>query len=65
MEVLMGKYRFVVGQKVRIRTSEYASIACKKHAGEIVTIKSRCEFTYAYELEELDDLWMDGCFEAI
>ena len=61
----MGRYRFEVGQKVRIRGGKYASIACKEHAGEIVTIKARCEFTWAYELEELDDLWMDGCFEPI
>lgn len=61
----MGKYRFKVGQKVRIRGGKTSSIGCKEHKGEIVTIKSLCKFTWAYELEELDGLWMDSCFEAI
>lgn len=61
----MGKYRFSVGQKVRIRSGVNASIGCKENAGKIVTIKSFCKFTWAYELEELDGLWADGCFEAV
>lgn len=61
----MGKYRFSVGQKVRIRGGKTASIGCNEHKGEVVTIKALCKFTWAYELEELEGLWMDGCFEAI
>ena len=61
----MGKYRFDVGQRVRIRAGKSASAGCKKHAGEVVTIKSRCKFTWAYELEELDGLWKDDCFEVM
>jgi hypothetical protein len=61
----MGKYRFKVGQQVRIRAGKNASIDCQLNAGKVVTIKARCTFTWAYELEELDGLWMDGCFEAI
>lgn len=61
----MNKYRFKVGQKVRIRGSKTSSVGCKEHAGEVVTIKSLCKFTWAYELEELDGLWQDGCFEVI
>lgn len=61
----MGKYRFEVGQKVRIRGGRTASIGCKENAGKIVTIKSLCKFTWAYELEELDGLWMDSCFAPI
>ena len=61
----MGKYRFAVGQKVRIRSGKSASVGVKENAGKIVTIKSRCNFTWAYELVELDGLWLDGCFEVI
>lgn len=61
----MSKYRFDVGQKVRIHTTKTSSVGCKKHEGKIVTIKSRCKFTWAYEIEELDGLWMDSCFEAV
>lgn len=61
----MGRYRFIVGQKVRIRGGKAASIDCQLNEGKVVTIKSRCVFAYAYELEELDGLWMDGCFELI
>lgn len=61
----MGMYRFDVGQKVRIRATKTSSIGCKENKGKIVTIKSLCKFTWAYELEELDGLWMDGCFEAV
>ena len=61
----MRGYRFVVGQQVRIRASKTASTGCKENAGKIVTIKSRCKFTWADELEELDGLWMDSCFDII
>ena len=61
----MRDYRFNVGDKVRIHATKTSSVGCKEHAGEIVTIKSRCKFTWAYELEELDGLWQDGCFEAV
>ena len=61
----MGGYRFNVGQKVRIRAAKTSSVGVKEHDGEIVTIKSRCKFTWAYELEELDGLWQDGCFVTV
>ena len=61
----MSRYRFDVGQKVRICGGKTASIGCKENAGKIVTIKSRCKFTWAYELEELDGLWMDSCFSIV
>ena len=61
----MRDYRFSVGQKVRIHATPTSSVGVKDHDGEIVTIKSRCKFTWAYELEELDGLWQDGCFEVI
>ena len=61
----MYKYRFAVGQKVKIRGGKTASIGCKESVGKIVTIKSRCKFTWAYELEELDGLWMDSCFSIV
>jgi hypothetical protein len=61
----MSKYRFEVGQKVRIRGGNTASAGVNEHKGEVVTIKSLCKFTWAYELEELDGLWQDGCFEAV
>lgn len=61
----MCKYRFEVGQKVKIRGGKTASIGCKENKGKIVTIKSLCKFTWAYELEELDGLWQDACFEAV
>ena len=60
----MRKYRFEVGQKVKIHATKTSSAGVKEHDGEIVTIKSRCKFTWAYELEELDGLWQDGCFVA-
>jgi hypothetical protein len=61
----MGKYRFVVGQKVRIHATKTSSNGCKEHDGKVVTIKSLCKFTWAYELEELDGLWQDGCFSTV
>lgn len=56
-------YRFNVGDKVRIHATKTSSLGVKQHDGEVVTIKSRCKFTFAYELEELDGLWQDRCFE--
>lgn len=61
----MRKYRFEVGQKVRLRATQTSSVGLKEHDGKIVTVKSRCKFTWAYELEELDGLWQDSCFEAV
>lgn len=61
----MNAYRFKVGQKVRIRGGKTSSVGCKENKGKIVTIKSLCKFTWAYELEELDGLWQDGCFDAV
>jgi hypothetical protein len=61
----MNAYRFKVGQKVRIRGGRTSSVGCKENKGKIVTIKSLCKFTWAYELEELDGLWQDGCFDAV
>lgn len=61
----MKEYKFRVGQKVIIRAGKNASNGCKAHAGEIVTIKARCPFTWAYELEELDGLWSQSCLKAI
>lgn len=61
----MRKYRFDVGQKVRVRATPTSSIGVKEHDGKVVTIKSRCKFTWAYELEELDGLWMDSCFIVV
>lgn len=61
----MNAYRFKVGQKVRIRGGKTSSVGCKENKGKIVTIKSLCKFTWAYELEELDGLWQDGCFDPV
>ena len=61
----MRKYRFEVGQKVRIHATKTSSLGVKEHDGKVVTIKARGKFTWAYELEELDGLWQDNCFEAI
>lgn len=61
----MNAYRFKVGQKVKIRGGKTSSVGCKENKGKIVTIKSLCKFTWAYELEELDGLWQDGCFDAV
>ena len=59
------EYKFHVGQQVVIRASKNASAGCKAHAGETVTIKARCPFTWAYELEELDGLWSQSCLKAV
>lgn len=61
----MNAFRFNSGDKVKIRAKKSSSPDVKAHDGEIVTIKARCVFTWAYYLEELDDLWTDGCFEPI
>lgn len=61
----MGKYRFEVGQKVKVRGSKTSSAGCKALAGKVATIKSLCPFTWAYELVEYEGLWHDNCFEAI
>ena len=61
----MNAYRFKVGQKVRIRGGKTSSVGCKENKGKTVTIKSLCKFTWAYELEELDGLWQDGCFDPV
>ena len=59
------RYRFSAGDRVRIRGSKTASVGVKEHAGEIVTIKRRCPFTWAYELVELEGLWHGNCFEEV
>ena len=56
-------YRFKAGDKVRIKVTATASENALKHQGEVVTIKEKCSFAYAYLLEELPDLWQDGRFE--
>lgn len=61
----MKDYRFAVGQKVKIHATKTSSVGVKEHDGKVCTIKSRCKFTWAYELEELDGLWMDNCFVAV
>lgn len=58
-------YKFNVGDKVRIHATKTSSLGVKEHNGEIVTIKARCSFTWAYELEELDGLWAQGCLKTI
>ena len=59
------RYRFNVGDRVRIRATKHSSIGVKEHAGEFATIKCRCPFTWAYELIELPGLWHDNCFEEV
>lgn len=58
-------YRFNEGDKVRIVLKDpSASTGVHEHAGEIVTIKEKCPFTWAYEVEEYPcQWWADGCFE--
>lgn len=58
-------FRFNTGDKVKIKAAKTSSVGVKLHDGEIVTIKARCKFTGAYELEELDGLWHDHCFQKI
>lgn len=59
------RYRFNSGDRVCIRASKRGSIGVIAHAGEVVTIKCRCPFTWAYELVELKGLWQDRCFEEV
>ena len=59
------RYRFNTGDRVRIRASKTASVGVKEHADEVVTIKRRCPFTWAYELVELEGLWHGNCFEEV
>lgn len=58
-------FRFNMGDKVKIKATKTSSTGVKRHDGEIVTIKAKCKFTFAYELEELDRLWHDHCFQKI
>lgn len=58
-------YRFKVGDRVQIHATPSSSVGCKEHDGEVVTIKALCPFTWAYELEELPDLWANGCFKKV
>ena len=62
-----SQFRFVPGDKVRInvKKDENPSVGALEHNGEVVTIKRRCTFTVAYQLEELPNLWQDGCFEKV
>ena len=61
------EYRFRPGDKVRICVDKNnsPSVGALEHNGEVVTIKRRCTFTVAYQLEELPNLWSDGCFEKV
>lgn len=61
----MRQYKFAAGDKVKVKASKTASNSCKENAGRIVTIKKRCPFTLAYEVEELDYIWHENCFEKI
>lgn len=58
-------FRFNVGDKVKIKATKTSSTGVKQYDGKIVTIKARCKFTFAYELEELNGLWHDHCFQKI
>ncbi len=58
-------YRFSAGDKVRVCAAKNSSQGAQQHSGEIVTIKNRCTFTYAYELIELEGLWHDRCLKEI
>lgn len=60
-------YKFSKGDKVRIVCkSSSASLGVHEHQNEIVTIKSRCPFTLAYELKEYpSQLWTEKCFERV
>lgn len=61
----MRDYKYKAGDRVRIHATPSASTGCKEHAGEIVTIKARCPFTWAYTLEELPNLWAEGCLREV
>lgn len=59
------EYRFDTGDKVRVVLRHpSASSGVHEHNGEVMTIKTLCPFTYAYEVEEYPkQWWMDGVFE--
>lgn len=61
----MKNYTFKEGDRVRIHATSTSSSGVKEHDGEIVTIKARCKFTWAYELVELPGLWHGRCFEKV
>lgn len=58
-------YKFKVGQKVRIYAGKTPSVGVAENAGKIVTIKALCPFTWAYYLEEFDNLWNENCLRAV
>lgn len=62
---MADEYRFKAGDKVRVCVdpANLPSVDALAHNGEIVTIKDRRSFTYAYHVEELPHLWSDGVFE--
>lgn len=57
-------YKYNVGDKVVIKARKNSSVGALEHNGEIVTIKARCPFTWAYELEELPNLWMESLLKV-
>lgn len=57
-------HKFKVGDRVQIHATPSSSADCKTHDGEIVTIKALCPFTWAYELEELPNLWHENCLRT-
>lgn len=61
----MRQYKFAVGDKVRIKATNTVSNSCKENAGKIVTIKKLYPFTLAYEVEELNYIWHENCFEKV
>ena len=58
-------YKYNVGDKVKIKSRKNSSVGAKEHDGETVTIKARCPFTLAYELEELPHLWSESLLKEI
>lgn len=61
----MREYKYKTGDRVRIHATPSASVGCKEHDDELVTIKARCPFTWAYELEELPNLWHENCLTEV
>ena len=61
----MRQYKFAVGDKVRIKATKSASDGCKENKDKVVTIKKLCPFTLAYEVEELNYIWHENCFEKV
>ena len=53
----MRAYRFNVGDKVRIHATKTSSVGVKEYDGKVVTIKSRCKFTWAYEPKHQSPGW--------